>query len=151
MPRLPRLCAILALVLCAIWTPLPALAADPCPLLRARQDAPDAATRIAAIACEEHHAWYRPFIDFEGRLVGSVVREAVSTPLATGQATWLRVVDYWRGSGLLAGLGQRPGAIDCQRASDLQPSPGCRAFVVDTPWSAAFVSWVMRRAALPGF
>src|SRR3546814_12345854 len=30
-------------------------------------------------------------------------------------------------------------------------SPSCRAFVIDTPWSATFVSWVMRRAQVPGF
>lgn len=150
MPRLLHLC-VLAVFLGIAWIPLPAASADPCPQLRARQDAPDAATRIVAIACDEHQAWYRPFIDREGRLTGSFVREADSTPLATGQAAWLRVADYWRESGVLGRVGQRPGAIDCHRASDLQPSPACRAFLLDTPWSAAFVSWVMRRAGLPGF
>ncbi len=45
-----------------------------------------------------------------------------------------------------------PGASDCRYSSNSQyPLPGCRAFVVDQPWSAAFVSWVMVRAGVPGF
>lgn len=129
----------------------PALAADPCPLLRAQQAAPDAATRIAAAACEEHQSWYRPFIDEEGRLAGSTVREAESALLANGQPAWQRVADYWRGSGLLGQVMQRPGAADCANPGAGPGTAACRAFVVDTPWSAAFISWVMRRAALPGF
>jgi len=145
--------AYLSLLLLAAWLlpGLPALAVDPCPLVRAQQSAPDAATRIAAVACEEHQAWHRPFIDREGRLAGSVVREAEAARLANGQPAWLRVSDYWRGSGLLWQVMQRPGASDCAHASEQHAAPACRTFVVDTPWSAAFVSWVMRRAALPGF
>lgn len=124
---------------------------DPCPTLRGSHGAVDAATRIAAAACEEHQHWYRPFIDTEGRLVGSVVREAETTRLGNGQPAWLRVRDYWRGSGLLGQVASRPGAADCAYAGEHTAAPACRAFVVDTPWSAAFVSWVMRRAALPGF
>ena len=142
------------LCLSVLWAGLsclPALAADPCPLLRAQQSAPDAATRIAAVACEEHQAWHRPFIDREGGLLGSVVREAEAARLANGQPAWLRVSDYWRGSGLLWQVMQRPGAAACMHADEQQAPAACRAFVVDTPWSAAFVSWVMRRAALQGF
>ncbi|MEN1940398.1 DUF2272 domain-containing protein [Luteimonas sp. MJ246] len=145
--------AALAVLLaaCAALAPPLAHAADPCPLLRAQQAAPDTATRIAATACDEHQAWYRGFIDREGRLVGSAVREAEASRLANGQSAWLRVAGYWRDSGLLWQVQQRAGAADCAAARDAYPSPGCRGFVVDTPWSAAFVSWVMRRAALPGF
>ncbi|HEY4530379.1 MAG TPA: DUF2272 domain-containing protein [Luteimonas sp.] len=135
----------------AVMAMAPALAADPCPLLRAQQSAPELATRIAAVACEEHQAWHRPFIDGEGRLAGSIVREAESALLANGQPAWQRVADYWRGSGLLGQVMQRPGAADCVGAGAGQGAAACRAFVVDTPWSAAFVSWVMRRATLPGF
>lgn len=153
MARSPHAWAALAAWLLLAWLlpALPALAADPCPLARARQDAPDAATRIVAAACEEHQAWYRPFIDREGRLAGSAVREAEATRLANGQPAWLRVAEYWRGSGLLWQVMQRPGAADCAHAGEQRPAPACRAFILDTPWSAAFVSWVMRRAALPGF
>lgn len=148
----PRMHACLAALLLAAWflSGLPARAADPCPLLRAQLSAPDAATRVAAAACEEHQAWYRPFIGDDGGLAGSVVREAEAARLASGQPAWLRVADYWRGSGLLAQVMQRPGAVECRHTGE-DAAPACRAFVVDTPWSAAFVSWVMRRAALPGF
>ncbi len=129
-----------------------AAAADVCPLLRAQVDSPVVATRIAAAACEEHQLWYRPFIDTAGRLAGSRVREAETGLLANGQPAWLRVVDYWRGSGLLGSASGRPGASDCAYAGMSQyASPACRAFLVDTPWSAAFVSWVMTRARVPGF
>ncbi|MEN1957999.1 DUF2272 domain-containing protein [Luteimonas changyuni] len=145
--------AAFALLLLAslVLAPTSAWASDPCPLLRAQQAAPDAATRIAATACEEHQAWYRGFIDRDGRLAGSTVREAETARLANGQSAWLRVAGYWRGSGLLWQVQQRAGAAECVAASDAYPAPACRSFVVDTPWSAAFVSWVMRRAALPGF
>ena len=145
------MCLAMLAAMAGIMAIGPALAADPCPLLRAQQSAPDIATRIAAVACEEHQAWHRPFIDEEGRLAGSVVREAESALLANGQPAWQRVADYWRGSGLLGQVMQRQGAADCVGAGTGQGAAACRAFVVDTPWSAAFVSWVMRRAALPGF
>ncbi len=126
----------------------PARAADPCPLLRAAADAPDVATRIAAAACEEHQLWFRPFIDADGRIAASRVREAENALLANGQPAWARVLDYWRGSGL---LGRTPAAGMCEVVVPGSAPASCRAFVVDTPWSAAFVSWVMRRAQVPGY
>ena len=150
-PRRRRACALILLFASLLLPGLAPAANDPCPLLRAQQSAPDAATRIAAAACEEHQAWHRPFIDLEGRLAGSVVREAETALLASGQPAWLRVRDYWRGSGLLGQLAQRPGAAECMHAGEHAPAPACRGFIIDTPWSAAFVSWVMRRAAVPGF
>ena len=136
---------ILALVLLAVAAAAatPAFAADPCPVLRAGTDAgepPDHARRIAIAACEEHRLWYRTFIGLDGRIAGSKVREAEASPLANGQSAWRRVVDYWRGGGLADMAGACNGG-----------DAACRAFVVDTPWSAAFVSWVMRRAGVPGF
>ena len=45
-----------------------------------------------------------------------------------------------------------PGAGECARATlGASPSPACRAFLADRPWSAAFVSWVLVQARLPGF
>jgi len=131
---------LLAALLAWAW---PAAAADPCPSLRAQAASPSPAVRIAAAACEEHRLWYRPFIDADGRIAGTRVREAEASPLANGQAAWQRVVDYWRGSGLLGSAG---GSGQCASG----PS-SCRMFVVDTPWSAAFISWVMRTARIPGF
>lgn len=116
---------------------------------------PDAsyAARIARLACAENRLWYRPFIADDGRLVSVHVSEAEAVPLADGVTlAWRRVVDYWRGSGLLPAAAGRPGATDCAVA-DATPSAAaaCRTFVLDTPWSAAFVSWVLVNAGVPGF
>ncbi len=146
---------VLQLLLTLLLVPTiapPASAADPCPLLRAQTQAPDTATRIAAIACDEHQLWYRPFIDRDGRLAGSTVREAEAALLANGEQAWRRVAGYWRDSGQLVAAAGRPGAGECAyAATSTGGSPECRAFVVDTPWSATFVSWVLQRARLRGF
>ena len=113
-----------------------ARAADPCPQLRAQAAAADMATRIAAIACQENHAWFRTFIDADGRIGGQSVYEAENETLADGTPAWRKVAAYWSDSGL---------------ASGCVTGTACRNFVVDTPWSAAFVSWVMRRAGMPDF
>lgn len=127
-------------------------AADVCPILRSQTDSTEIATRVAAFACEEHQHWHRPFIDTDGRMAGSAVREAETEQLANGEQAWRRVARYWRDSELLARVPGLPGAGECITAAmDDPPSAGCRAFIVDVPWSAAFVSWVLQRAALPGF
>ncbi|MDR7068430.1 hypothetical protein J2X02_001247 [Pseudoxanthomonas japonensis] len=132
MKRLLMLFALASLA-CAPF----ARAADPCPQLRTQLAATDVATRIAAIACQENHAWFRPFIDADGRAGGQAVYEAENDALADGAQAWRKVAAYWSGSG----LGNECG----------KPGAACRSFVVDTPWSAAFVSWVMRQARVPGF
>ncbi len=131
-----------------------AMAADQCPLLRSRQADPDIATRIAAVACNENMVWYRPFIDSDGRLASSSVVEAERSELgASSGPAWQRVAAYWGDAGLLQQMGGRVGAAECGYATTtvgLQ-SQACRSFVVDQPWSAAFVSWTMQRAGVPGF
>jgi hypothetical protein len=116
---------------------------------------PDAsyAARIARIACAENRLWYRPFITDDGRLASIRVSEAESVALADGVTpAWQRVVDYWRDSGLLPAAAGRPGAAECALATPTLPtSAACRTFVLDTPWSAAFVSWVLVSAGVPGF
>ena len=127
-----------------------ARAADPCPLLRAQTASPDTATRLAAWACAENQHWHAPFIDQDGRLASQRVTEGEASRLADGTEAWRRVAGYWNESGLLP-VG-RPGAAECANAATSSyASNGCRIFLVDTPWSAAFVSWVARRAGLPGF
>ncbi|MFD0738176.1 DUF2272 domain-containing protein [Lysobacter koreensis] len=130
-----------------------AVGADVCPLLRSQQAAPDAATRIAAVACSEHLLWYRPFIDTAGRLASTSVSEAEASRLDDGGTlAWQRVASYWRDSGLLPQMAGVAGAPECGYAgSDHYAATQCRSFVLDQAWSAAFISWVMRRAALPGF
>ncbi|MDQ2702216.1 MAG: DUF2272 domain-containing protein [Pseudomonadota bacterium] len=111
------------------------------------------AARIATLACRENALWHAPFIDANGRLASQTVSEVETMPLADGGTpAWTRVAAYWRGSGLMPGMASYPGAGECVRATaDAYPSPACRAFVVDRPWSAAFVSWVLVQARLPGF
>jgi len=131
----------------------PTTPGDACPALRNQLAAPDTATRIAAAACNEHMLWHRPFIDTEGRLASLSVVEAETSRLADGATeAWRRVAGYWRESGLLARMQQYPGAGECARAAGASyPSPSCRAFLVDRPWSAAFISWALMRAGVPGF
>lgn len=128
---------LLLFVLATLWYAPSTRAADPCPQLRTQLASTDVATRIAAIACQENHAWFRPFIDADGRAGGQTVYEAENDALADGAPAWRKVAAYWSGSGLGSGCGNAGAA--------------CRSFVVDMPWSAAFVSWVMRQARVPGF
>jgi hypothetical protein len=81
------------------------------------------------------------------------VAEAENARLQDGVTpAWRRVADYWKASGLLWSSASRYGASECS-VPDPVPlqSAACRAFVIDTPWSATFVSFVMARAGLPGF
>ena len=143
------------LSLAGLWllAAIPAHAADVCPTVRQQQLSPDIATRIAAIACNENMLWYRPFIDATGRVASTTVSEGESSRLADGVTeTWRRVAGYWIDSGLLSRMEGCPGASDCAYAgSDRYPSSACRAFIIDQPWSAAFVSYVMVKAGVPGF
>jgi hypothetical protein len=112
-----------------------------------------AAIAITRTACEEHRQWMRPFIDQQGRLASLRVTEAESGYLADhGIIAWQRVAMYWRDSGTLAQIGGEPGASSCLvPPGNRYTDNDCRAFIVDTPWSAAFVSWVMTRAGLADF
>lgn len=130
-----------------------AKAADPCPALSQLQGDAQVATRIAAVACDESLRWNRPFIDADGRLASLVAYEAEASGLKDGAAPWRRVAFYWQFSGLLPAMAFKDGASDCTYAamSLSYPGMGCRGFVIDNPWSAAFISWVMQRAGVPGF
>ena len=131
-----------------------ALASDQCLVLRNRKADPDIATRIAAVACDENIEWYRPFIDVDGRIASSTVVEAESSHLKSGASpAWLRVAAYWRDANLLRQMGRHQGAAECGYAGAAggMASQACRSFLVDQPWSAAFISWTMQRAAVPGF
>lgn len=112
-----------------------------------------AAINIVRATCEEHRLWGRPFFDPQGHVASLGVTEAEREDLTDhGVIAWQRVARYWRESGTLAQIGGEPGAASCwatpgNRATDSD----CRAFVVDTPWSAAFVSWIMTRAGIANF
>ena len=141
------------LVLLLLSGAVRANAADVCPVLRSQTTSADTATRIAAVACNEHLIWYRPFIDRNGRLASASVHEGESALLGDGYSrVWRRVARYWQESGLLRPAGHLPGAVECEYAgSETNPAPNCRGFVIDNAWSATFVSWVLLKAGLPGF
>ena len=109
--------------------------------------------RISAVACRENALWYRPFINLHGQLASMTLSEAETGLLQDGATpAWKRVAEYWRGSGLLWGMNSFPGAAACARAVNADfGSPDCRAFLIDRPWSAAFISFVLVRAGVPGF
>jgi hypothetical protein len=93
-------------------------------------------------------------LDGAGRLASTTVSEAENSKLQDRTTpAWRRVVDYWKATGLLWSMGARPAANECSTAAiDQWPgSAACRAFVVDTPWSAVFVSFAYVRAGVPGF
>ena len=112
------------------------------------------ASRIVQIALREHAAWYQPFIDANGRLASRRVSEAERSKLNDGDEPWARVAAYWRDSWTLQEMANssQPGAYQCQNpyGSGFARSE-CRAFIVDTAWSAAFISYVMAQAGVPGF
>ncbi len=136
------------LLLSSMAYPFEGRAADPCASPAMYAGNTTVAARIAVAACTEHRLWYRPFIDTDGRLAGSRVREAEASRLANGQPAWERVIDYWRDGGL---LWQTHAASACGTNGAIGAPAWCRSFVVDTPWSAAFVSSVMAKASVPGY
>ena len=86
---------LLALLLAPGWlfAATPVRASDPCPQLRLQVDAPDVATRIAAFACQENHAWFRTFIDADGRAGGQVVYDACSSRVNCGLSRTMRLLE----------------------------------------------------------
>ena len=143
----------LVLVGILAWVPMDVLATGVCGAAPSGLLPSGYGERIAAIACSENTLWFSPFIDTDGHLASAKVADGEASRLNDGVTpAWRRVVEYWKGSGLLWRMAGTDGASDCAYAGDdrIQAS-SCRAFVIDTPWSAAFVSYVMGRAGVPGF
>lgn len=113
--------------------------------------------RIAETACREHADWYAPFINAEGRVGwqdGHIPMEAEGgiEKLASGSAPWRRVAEYWRSTPALDNLRGAKGAKECAAPTgEWLDDAACRAFILDHPWSAAFVSYVMKRAGVDDF
>ncbi|WP_162435075.1 DUF2272 domain-containing protein [Pseudoxanthomonas koreensis] len=162
LPRKFVLAAAAAIAVAVATWPLPARAqmapglvgptADVCNSAAAAAAGRTAAA-IVRTACQEHRQWYDAFIETDGRLLSLGVTEAERTRLADGSTpAWRQVVRYWRESGTLSSLAATPGASSCQYAyASRDADNDCRAFIVDNPWSAAFISWVMARSPLYGF
>lgn len=124
----------------------------PCQLPLPQGVAVEAAPLVRA-ACHEHRLWYGGFIDRDGRIAQIAVTEAEATMLADdGLRAWQQVARYWRESGTLGSAGQHPGAPSCLGAGSSPVEQAlCRSFLLDTPWSATFISWLMRRAGIADF
>lgn len=141
-----HLCSALVLI-GALYAGRAAAATDGC----APSANPDTATRIAQVACAEHALWYSPFIDESGRLAHVRVSEAEALRLRDGATpAWRRVASYWQGSGVAWPPDGLSSQADCF-GSGFERNALCRAFLIDTPWSAVFISYVMTRAGVPGF
>lgn len=145
-PMDARRCLTLLLLLAGLAFAMPAPAYEGC--TEASRD--DAAARIAKAACAEHARWYMPFIDENGRLAQMRVAEAEALRLRDGTPAWRRVAAYWQGAGLPQAWGGLMPQGDCSGTSR-EGNALCRAFLIDTPWSAVFVSWVMAQAGLQDF
>ncbi|RDZ28476.1 DUF2272 domain-containing protein [Lysobacter silvisoli] len=146
--------AVAILCLWVAWC-VPASAGEACVVPSGPDSYPK---RIAALACNENALWFGAFIDADGRLASTTVAEAETARLRDGSTpAWRRVTDYWKGSGLLWQMSGFFGAAECGYSSAADPGQlrtadaACRAFVIDNPWSAVFVSYVMNRAGVPNF
>lgn len=104
------------------------------------------AERIRAIAYREFLVWHGSFIDAKGSIRRYQITEAERTKLTDGAPAWQRVMAYWQDSGAVAELSERQNCL----AGEFDPNK-CRAFAVDSAWSAVFVSYVMGQAGVAGF
>lgn len=122
--------AALALSACAQW---PASVPHVAP-----RDRPARAQELAALALQEHALMGGALIDAGGGLIHGGLAEAErDRTRGSGQPAWQRVQDYWRA--VAGGWGERMTA-----GSEAEQ----RARIVDQPWSAAFISYLMRAAGL---
>ncbi|ALR07840.1 DUF2272 domain-containing protein [Xylella fastidiosa] len=129
-----------------------ALAVEVCELPPVNSSSP-AAQAIVRTACEEHRLWGQPFINRHGRIAKLGITESESDTLADQKSiAWQQVALYWRESSTLAMTDSAPGSSSCVALDNSRNTANdCRAFLLDTPWSAAFISWVMTRVGLAGF
>lgn len=104
------------------------------------------AMRIRQVAYGEHQAWHGSFIDVAGGIRRYEVGEAERTKLTDGGSAWERVMLYWQDSGGITELSNHQNCL--MGRSDVNR---CRAFVLDSAWSAVFVSYVMKKAGVVGF
>ena len=125
-------------MLCLLAFAGSALAADQCPSLRGRQSDPEVATRIAAVACDEHMRWRRPFITSEGRLASSIVAEGEGSGLEGGGAARERM-HRTRIAAVLALAAARSNVPLFMVRAGAEPEP-----------SAALTRWRVRAALSAG-
>lgn len=98
----------------------------------------------AQLACQEHRLWREPYINADGQLIKIGPMEAERDTLIDGSPAWRRVQHYWQNSVGLGDLfrGQTPPCYPDVALNDALT----RTQIVDTPWSGAFISYLMRMA-----
>ena len=125
-----------------------ASAAPGCLATATQIPSPPRALAMAAFAQQEQQAFGNQTMDAEGRLTnaGDSEAEDMRRP-PQNLAPWQRVLGYWQATGVrLRGVDTDQGADSSEPASiDAALS---RVAVIDTPWSAAFVSWLARQSGL---
>jgi hypothetical protein len=143
-PCIPPLCRGAALLILALAAAAPpAFAQDACQ--RAAALAPPAiAGTLAEIALQENQHMGDSLIAADGGLVQQGFYEAERDHLpGDDEPAWQRVWNYWTAV---------PGVYDRDFAplEALGSTAQQRVALIDSPWSAAFISWVMRRAGFSG-
>ena len=98
----------------------------------------------AQLACHEHQLWREPLINRQGALLKIGPMEAERDALADGTPAWRRVLHYWLNSVGQNDLfrGQSVPEDSDSRLNDALT----RTQIIDTPWSGAFISYIMRSA-----
>lgn len=111
--------------------------------------------RIAYVAQFEHQLWYQPFINKQGHMLKSGIGEAEKTKLKNKQMVWQRVASYWNLPKIENIAQIKSCAMTENQANKKTLSEAdtyrCRSLLIDTPWSAAFVSYVMTQAGVKDF
>lgn len=108
-----------------------------------QQPRPVLAHVLAALAQHEHAQMGGALIAAGGGLVRAGIAEAERTRLpGSDLPTWQHVWNYWRATPDF--YAQHLAWLDALAPEALQ-----RTTLIDQPWSAAFISWLMRAAGVP--
>jgi hypothetical protein len=131
----------------------------PCEFTAADAQRSPVGIQIAKTACREHADWHAPFIGLDGRAGwrdgrNPMEAEGGQDRLLDGTTPWKRVAIYWSSTPALDQMiaGKIHGAVECRtEATTWSAAAFCRSFIVDNPWSAAFVSHVMKVSGVNNF
>ncbi len=133
----------LLLLLLTLWW-RPAAAQAPCTEI---SEPMTAGERAAQLACAEHQLWRTPFINAQGQLLKIGPMEGERDALTDGSPAWQRVLHYWQQSVGLNDLFRHssPPEYDDAKLNTAMT----RTQIIDTPWSGAFISYVLKQAGVP--
>lgn len=100
--------------------------------------------RAAMLACDEHRLWQEPFINLTGHISKIGPMEGERDKLKNGIPAWQRVLYYWQnsvGESVLFHNQEIPLYEDKKVQQAI-----IRSQLIDTPWSSAFISYLMKKA-----